>query len=223
MSSSSLSLLPSPSFPPPPFLLVLLSLSSLELTLLPFSHTQIPPSSRFYTQQGDTDLTKPFPNLTRLAPSLAVPPLDRSDDELAVKATWLAQLSGNATAQRFPNLKLVKCVVGSSFPRREGSRLILSPLPPLPLPPASSWTVLHVKSLFNYIKKGNATAEVIADFRYTGSATGGFNSTVEAWVRQSWGNQTAYEQGYTGAAGALRARSFAVLVAGAVAAVAVVV
>ncbi|GAA5845252.1 hypothetical protein JCM9279_004817 [Rhodotorula babjevae] len=148
---------------------------------------EIPPSSRFYTQQGDTDLTKPFPNLTRLASSLASPPLERSDDELAVKATWLAQLTGNATAQRFPNLKLV--------------------------------------NIFNYIKKGNGTAEVIADFRYTGSATGGFNSTVEAWVRRNWGNQTAYEQGYTGSAGVLRPRSVfaAAVVAGGAVAVGVLV
>ncbi|KPV73393.1 glycoside hydrolase family 26 protein [Rhodotorula graminis WP1] len=149
---------------------------------------EIPPSSRFYTQQGDTDITKPFPNLTNLAPSLASPPLERSDDELSVKATWLAQLTGNATAQRFPNLKLV--------------------------------------NIFNFLKKSNgSSAEVLADFRFVGSDNG-YNATVEAWLRQNFGNQTAYEQGYTGAAAALRPGSVAIvaaLVAGAVAAVAVVV
>ncbi|GAA5904294.1 hypothetical protein JCM8208_006828 [Rhodotorula glutinis] len=156
-------------------------------TSAPFYY-EIPPSSRFYTQQGDTDLTKPFPNFTRLAPSLAVPPLERSDDELAVKATWLAQLTGNATAQRFPNLKLV--------------------------------------NLFNYLKRSNGTTPTIADFRFTGSANG-FNETCETWLRRNFGNQTAYEQGYTGAAGALRPGSgsivVAALVASAVVAVAVLV
>lgn len=69
---------------------------------------QIPSNTRFWGQAGDTDITQPFPNLTRLTPSLADRPYARSDDELAVKASWLAQLTGNATAQRFPNLKLVK-------------------------------------------------------------------------------------------------------------------
>jgi hypothetical protein len=38
---------------------------------------------------------------------LASPPTARSDDELFIKASWLAQLTGNRTAIRFPNLKLV--------------------------------------------------------------------------------------------------------------------
>ncbi|BGP43571.1 hypothetical protein JCM10449v2_007612 [Rhodotorula kratochvilovae] len=141
----------------------------------------IPQNSRFWGQQGDTDITKPFPNLTRLEPSLAEPPYPRSDDELAVKASWLAQLTGNSTAQRFPHLKLV--------------------------------------NMFNYLKKGNATAEVLADFRYVGSDSG-FNATVEAWLRENFGNQTAYEQGYTGAAGTLRPGCVAVAGVGALLAVA---
>ncbi|GEM10981.1 glycoside hydrolase family 26 protein [Rhodotorula toruloides] len=115
----------------------------------------IPPSSRFYTQAGDTDLRAPYPNLSTYEPALAHPPYEKSDDELYSKASWLVQMVGNATAQRFPNLKAV------------------------------TW--------FNYLKKGNGTAEVIADFRFVGG-----NKTVEGWLRQNLGNQTAYEQGYTG-------------------------
>ncbi|TNY23142.1 glycoside hydrolase superfamily [Rhodotorula diobovata] len=148
-------------------------------TSAPFYYN-IPSNTRFWGQAGDTDITQPFPNLTRLTPSLADRPYARSDDELAVKASWLAQLTGNATAQRFPNLKLV--------------------------------------NLFNYLKKGNATAEVIADFRYVGSDSG-FNATVEAWFRHNVGNQSAYEQGYTGAAGALRPATVASVVGAVVAAV----
>lgn len=37
---------------------------------------------------------------------------------------------------------------------------------------------------------------MIADFRFVGG-----NKTVETWLRQNLGNQTAYEQGYTGKAG----------------------
>jgi hypothetical protein len=47
--------------------------------------------------------------------------------------------------------------------------------------------------------QGNGTAEVLADFRLIGG-----NSTVESWVRENFGNQTAYEEAYTGAAGMLR-------------------
>jgi hypothetical protein len=46
--------------------------------------------------------------------------------------------------------------------------------------------------------QGNGTAEVLADFRLIGG-----NSTVESWVRENFGNQTAYEEGYTGGAGRL--------------------
>lgn len=68
----------------------------------------IPSSSRYYTQQGDTDIQPPLPNLNNYRASLNEPnPYPRSDDELAVKATWIAQMTGNSTAQRFPNLKAV--------------------------------------------------------------------------------------------------------------------
>ncbi|GAA6037518.1 hypothetical protein JCM8097_008233 [Rhodosporidiobolus ruineniae] len=134
-------------------------------TSAPFYYS-IPSSSPYYTQAGDTDIPAPQPNLStpanqeRYKPSLHDPPYEKSDDELFIKASWLAQLTGNATAQRFPNLRLVN----------------------------------H----FNYLKKGNGTAEVLADFRLVGG-----NATVEQWVRTNFGNQTAYEQGYTGAASAL--------------------
>ncbi|GAA5972913.1 hypothetical protein JCM11641_004000 [Rhodosporidiobolus odoratus] len=129
-------------------------------TAAPFYYS-IPPSSQYYFQAGDTDIAAPQPNLSTTAarqmyrPSLASPPYERSDDELFIKGSWLAQLTGNSTAQRFPNLKLVN----------------------------------H----FNYLKKGNGTAEVLSDFRLLGG-----NSTVEQWVRDNFGNQTAYEEGYTG-------------------------
>lgn len=85
-------------------------------------------------------------------------------------------------------------------------------------PPRITLTLLYAESLFNYLKKGNATAEVIADFRYVGSDSG-FNATVEAWFRHNVGNQSAYEQGYTGAAGALRPATVASVVGAVVAAV----
>ncbi|GAA5892692.1 hypothetical protein JCM6882_000557 [Rhodosporidiobolus microsporus] len=136
----------------------------------------IPPSSPYYTQQGDTDIPTPQPNLSTAAnqalyrPSLESPPYEGSDDELKVKGSWIAQLTGNATAQRFPNLKLVN----------------------------------H----FNYLKKGNGTAEVLADFRIIGG-----NATVEQWMRDNFGNQTAYELGYTGGAAAARVSAGALLTA----------
>jgi hypothetical protein len=81
-------------------------------TAAPF-YRSIPPSSAYYTQPGDTDIAAPQPNFsttadqTRFPPSLARPPTEKSDDELFIKASWLAQLTGNRTAIRFPNLKLV--------------------------------------------------------------------------------------------------------------------
>jgi hypothetical protein len=39
---------------------------------------------------------------------------------------------------------------------------------------------------------------VLADFRLLGG-----NSTVESWVRENFGYQTAYEEGYTGGGGRL--------------------
>ncbi|BGP35361.1 hypothetical protein JCM10296v2_007197 [Rhodotorula toruloides] len=133
---------------------------------------RIPPSSRFYTQAGDTDLTAPYPNLTTFSPALADPPYEKSDDELYTKASWLVQMVGNDTAQRFPNFK------------------------------AATW--------FNYLKKGNGTAEVLADFRFVGG-----NTSVEGWLRESLGNQTAYEEGYTGAGGRVSARrAFGAMVVG---------
>ncbi|BGP58186.1 hypothetical protein JCM8202v2_005847 [Rhodotorula sphaerocarpa] len=122
---------------------------------------KIPTSSRYYGQQGDTNIQSPLPNLASFAKSLKEPhPYARSDDELAVKATWIAEMTGNNTAQHFPLLRAV------------------------------SW--------FNYLKKGNATAEVLADFRFVGG-----NKTTETWLRKNFGNQTAYEQGYTGGASSL--------------------
>lgn len=47
-------------------------------------------------------------------------------------------------------------------------------------------------SLFNYFKRGELP--VLADFRSVGG-----NATVEQWFRNSIGNQTAYDLGYTGA------------------------
>ncbi|BGO95615.1 hypothetical protein NBRC10512_006782 [Rhodotorula toruloides] len=133
---------------------------------------RIPPSSRFYTQAGDTDLTAPYPNLTTYEPALATPPYEKSDDELYTKASWLVQMVGNDTAQRFPNLK------------------------------AATW--------FNYLKKGNGTAEVLADFRFVGG-----NETVEGWLRENLGNQTAYEEGYTGKGGRVEVRrAFGAVVVG---------
>lgn len=68
----------------------------------------IPAASRYYTQQGDTDIQPPLPDLANFRKSVNIPtPYPRSDDELAVKATWIAQVTGNSTAQRFPNLKAV--------------------------------------------------------------------------------------------------------------------
>lgn len=68
---------------------------------------ELPPTSRYYSQNGDTDIQGPWPNLTDFAPSQASPPFERADDELYIKATWFVQLTSNATAQRFPNLRAV--------------------------------------------------------------------------------------------------------------------
>ncbi|GJN94409.1 hypothetical protein Rhopal_007489-T1 [Rhodotorula paludigena] len=142
---------------------------------------EIPVNSPYYTQAGDTDISPPMPNLNRTRPSLADPPYPRSDDELAVKATWLVQMVGNETAAAFPNLKAV--------------------------------------SLFNYLKKGNGTAEVLADFRYVGSRDR-FNATIEEWLRTNYGNNTAYLEGYSGDASAIRT---SLLGLGGIVAVAIVV
>jgi hypothetical protein len=114
------------------------------------------PGSPYLSQQPDTDISGPLPNMSTLQPSLASPPFPHSDDELYMKATWFVQLTGNVTAAAFPNLRAV--------------------------------------SLFNYFKR--ATAPVLADFRCVGG-----NATVEAWFRDWFGNQTAYDLGYTGGAG----------------------
>ncbi|GAA5906016.1 uncharacterized protein JCM6883_002525 [Sporobolomyces salmoneus] len=58
---------------------------------------------------------------------------------------------------------------------------------------AARYPNLRAVSWFNYLKKG--TEEVLADFRFVGA-----NATVEAWLRQNFGNETAYELGYTGGA-----------------------
>ncbi|GAA5855866.1 hypothetical protein JCM5353_003651 [Sporobolomyces roseus] len=115
----------------------------------------IPPGSKYFLQQGDTDISTPLPNLTTYSPSQASPPNPHIDDELYLKATWMVQLTSNTTAARYPNLRAV------------------------------SW--------FNYLKKGSSQQQVLADFRFVGG-----NATVEQWVRQNFGNQTAYENGYTG-------------------------
>lgn len=129
---------------------------------------ELPSSSPYYDQEGDTDIAGPLPNLTEsgFKPSQMSPPAERGDDELYMKASWFVQLTSNSTATRFPRLKSV--------------------------------------SLFNYLKRGGRPEseggkEVLADFR----ATGG-NASVEAWFRGYMGNQTAYEEGYTGAACARR-------------------
>lgn len=65
----------------------------------------IPSSSQYWGQEGDTDIQVPLPNMSKYTPSLNEPkPYPRSDDELAVKATWLVQITGNSTAQKFPHL-----------------------------------------------------------------------------------------------------------------------
>jgi len=115
----------------------------------------IPPGSKYFLQQGDTDISTPLPNLTTYSPSQASPPNPHTDDELYLKASWMVQLTSNTTAARYPNLRAV------------------------------SW--------FNYLKKGSSQQQVLADFRFVGG-----NATVEQWVRQNFGNQTAYENGYTG-------------------------
>ncbi|GAA5821422.1 hypothetical protein JCM10212_002339 [Sporobolomyces blumeae] len=58
---------------------------------------------------------------------------------------------------------------------------------------AARFPNLRAVSWFNHLKR--AVEPVLADFRFVGG-----NSTVEAWLRQNFGNQTAYEQGYTGGA-----------------------
>lgn len=139
-------------------------------TQAPFYY-ELPPTSRYYSQEGDTDIRGPLPNTSDFTPSQRSPPFDRADDELYIKATWFVQLTSNDTVERFPNLKAV--------------------------------------SLFNYLKRGGdleggEKSEVLADFR----AVGG-NATVEAWYRGYIGNQTAYEEGYTG--GAVRSSAGLVL------------
>ncbi|KAM0755445.1 hypothetical protein T439DRAFT_295394 [Meredithblackwellia eburnea MCA 4105] len=62
------------------------------------------PSSPYYNQAGDTDISGPLPNISTLTPSLASPPYPRSDDELYIKATWFVQLTSNVTSALFPNL-----------------------------------------------------------------------------------------------------------------------
>ncbi|GAA5865487.1 hypothetical protein JCM1840_001414 [Sporobolomyces johnsonii] len=62
---------------------------------------------------------------------------------------------------------------------------------------AARFPNLRCVSWFNYLKKGEA--QVLSDFRFVGG-----NSTVEAWIRTNFGNQTAYEEGYTGRASSTR-------------------
>ncbi|GAA5951531.1 hypothetical protein JCM3765_005962 [Sporobolomyces pararoseus] len=61
---------------------------------------------------------------------------------------------------------------------------------------AARFPNLRAVSWFNYLKKGSSEKQVLADFRFVGG-----NATVEQWVRQNFGNQTAYEEGYTGGGG----------------------
>ncbi|GAA5929829.1 uncharacterized protein JCM15063_004635 [Sporobolomyces koalae] len=58
---------------------------------------------------------------------------------------------------------------------------------------AARFPNLRAVSWFNYLKKASSANQVLADFRFVGG-----NSTVEAWMRQNFGNQTAYELGYSG-------------------------
>lgn len=77
-------------------------------TSAPFYY-ELPPSSPYYSQAGDTDIVGPLPNLTlgEYKPSLMSPPAEHGDDELYLKASWFVQLTSNATATRFPRLKAV--------------------------------------------------------------------------------------------------------------------
>jgi hypothetical protein len=77
-------------------------------TSAPFYY-ELPSSSPYYDQAGDTDIAGPLPNLTlgQYKPSLKSPPAEHGDDELYLKATWFVQLTSNATATRFPRLKAV--------------------------------------------------------------------------------------------------------------------
>ncbi|GAA5884706.1 hypothetical protein JCM16303_005239 [Sporobolomyces ruberrimus] len=61
---------------------------------------------------------------------------------------------------------------------------------------AARFPNLRAVSWFNYLKKGSSEKQVLADFRFVGG-----NATVEQWVRQNFGNQTAYEEGYSGGTG----------------------
>lgn len=77
-------------------------------TSAPFYY-ELPPTSPYYDQAGDTDIAGPLPNLTlgEYKPSLMSPPPEHGDDELYIKASWFVQLTSNATATRFPRLKAV--------------------------------------------------------------------------------------------------------------------
>ncbi|ORY88450.1 glycoside hydrolase superfamily [Leucosporidium creatinivorum] len=77
-------------------------------TSAPFYY-ELPSSSPYYDQEGDTDIAGPLPNLTlgEYKPSLMSPPAEHGDDELYLKASWFVQLTSNATATRFPRLKAV--------------------------------------------------------------------------------------------------------------------
>lgn len=133
--------------------------------------------------------------MTTFAPALADPPYEKSDDELFTKASWLVQMVGNDTAQRFPNFK---AATWFNYLKK------YIPFPLLPLPRDAGLTVR--------LGRGNGTAEVLADFRFVGG-----NSSVEGWLRESLGNQTAYEEGYTGAVGRMSVkRAFGAVVVGVV-------
>lgn len=73
---------------------------------------------------------------------------------------------------------------------------------------AARFPNLRAVSWFNYLKKGSSEKQVLADFRFVGG-----NATVEQWVRDNFGNQTAYEQGYTGSASSAATRFLVVLAA----------
>ncbi|GAA6015785.1 hypothetical protein JCM11491_002479 [Sporobolomyces phaffii] len=83
---------------------------------------------------------------------------------------------------------------------------------------AARFPNLRAVSWFNYLKKASSDRQVLADFRFVGG-----NATCEEWVRQNFGNQTAYEQGFTGGAARTRAVGLGAGLAGVVAAVALIV
>ncbi|KAL8281018.1 hypothetical protein RQP46_006697 [Phenoliferia psychrophenolica] len=65
---------------------------------------ELPSSSPYYNQAGDTGFSGALPNTSDYTPSLASPPYAHSDDELYIKASWFVQMTSNVTGAAFPNL-----------------------------------------------------------------------------------------------------------------------